>query len=369
MKILSIDTSMGACSAAVIDSDDPRPLAEAFLAMDRGHAEALAPMVSSVIEASGIALAEISRIAVTRGPGSFTGVRVGLAFARGLALSQGIPAIAIDTLSAIAANETAEQPLLVAADARNQEVYAAHFDAVRKLVSGPRVATAAQAADELPRHSLILGTAAEAVVRASGRSDLVISLAGRFPIAARFGYLAVGANAEEPSVPLYLRQPDAKPQTAKLRSASRLRFDPAPPSAAALLAEMHADAFPDGWTSAAFEDLLRMPGVVALLAFEHDEPVAFLLTRKAADEAEIITVGTRHAAGGRGIGGQLLMQQLAMLGETGVRQVFLEVAVSNRAALALYAKAGFREAGRRKAYYQRPEGPEDALILRKDLSS
>ena len=83
MKILSLDTAMAACSAAVVDTDAGSPLAAAFVPMERGHAEALPPMVSEVLQVAGLDIRHIDRIAVTTGPGTFTGVRIGLAFARG----------------------------------------------------------------------------------------------------------------------------------------------------------------------------------------------------------------------------------------------------------------------------------------------
>ena len=100
MKILALDTAMAACSVAVIDTARILPLASAYVPMERGHAEALAPMVQQAMRDSGLQFAEIDRIAVTIGPGTFTGVRIGLAMARGLGLARAIPVIGIDTLSA-----------------------------------------------------------------------------------------------------------------------------------------------------------------------------------------------------------------------------------------------------------------------------
>ena len=367
MKILSLDTAMAACSAAVLDTDSALPLAAAFRAMERGHAEALAPMVAEVMQESGLDFTHVDRIAVTTGPGTFTGVRIGLAFARGLGLARGVPVIGIDSLTAIAMNESAEAPLLVVSDARNEDVYAASFDAARRLLVPPHITTAARAADGLPDGALVIGTAKQSVLAASGRSGLALSGAGDIPVAARFGTLAAkGLPGAMPS-PLYLRAPDAKPQAAPLRKAGELRFETAGPSAAPVMAELHAEAFEECWTAGAFGDLLRMPGAAGLIALELGEPVAFLLTRSAADEAEIITIGTRPGAQRRGVARRLLEQGLAALSAQGLHQVFLEVAASNLAARNLYAALGFREAGRRKGYYRRMDGVEDAVVMRLEL--
>jgi len=221
MKILSLDTAMAACSAAVIDSDGGLPLAAAFAAMERGHAEALPPMVAEVIRQAGLGFSQIDRIAVTTGPGTFTGVRIGLAFARGLGLARGIPVIGIDSLSAIAANETRAAPLLVACDARNDEVYAACFDAAHTLIAAPHVTTAAQAAALAPAGSLVLGTAAQAVVAASDRKDLVVSLAGDLPAAARFAPLAATAVPGDMPSPSICARPTPSRKARPCESSAR----------------------------------------------------------------------------------------------------------------------------------------------------
>jgi tRNA threonylcarbamoyl adenosine modification protein YeaZ/ribosomal-protein-alanine acetyltransferase len=368
MRILSIDTAMAACSAAVVDTDQDVPLAAAFQAMERGHAEALAPMVAEVMRASGLAFSDIDRIAVTVGPGTFTGVRIGLSFGRGLGLVRGIPVIGIDSLSAIAANEASCGPLLVVSDARNDEVYAASFDEARQLISEPRVTTAAGAAEGLPPDALVIGTAKRSVLAMSGRSDLSVSPEGDLPDAARFARLAASATPGDMPAPLYLRAPDAKPQATPLRRAGTIAVEEVSATAAPLLASLHAEAFEIGWSAASFEELMGMPGAAAQLALDHGEPAAFLLTRRAADEAEIITIATRPQAQRRGVARQLLETALAELARLSVRHVFLEVAASNTAAIGLYQAMGFQEAGRRPGYYRRKHGTEDAIVMRRELS-
>lgn len=367
MKILSLDTAMAACSVAVIDTERPLPLAEASALMERGHAEALPPMVAEVMASSGLSFPDIDRIAVTIGPGTFTGVRIGLAFARGLGLALGIPVIGVDSLSAIAANEPSGVPLLVVSDARNEEVYAARFDADRKRLSGPELCAVASAAAGLPSGALVLGTGASAVIVASERDDISASSASMLPVASRFARLSAAAPPGPMPGPLYLRVPDAKPQTSPLRKINTLHFEAATRSSAPLLAALHHDSFAEGWKAGEFEELLNMPGAVAEVAMDDGEPVAFILTRSAADEAEIITIATRPQLQRRGVGSQLLKRHLESLSAKRIRHVYLEVAASNIAAQALYRSIGFLEAGRRKDYYARASGREDAIVMRKDL--
>lgn len=367
MKILSLDTAMAACSAAVIDTELALPLASAFVPMERGHAEALPPMVAAVMAQSGLDLSLIDRVVVTTGPGTFTGVRIGLAFARGLGLARGVPLIGIDSLTAIAANETANAPLLVVSDARNEEVYAAMFDSGRRMIKAPHVATAVAMAEDIPSETLVLGTGAAALFAASGRNDLGRSHAGDLPVAAQFARLAVARVPGAMPSPLYLRAADAKPQTSPLRKISNLTIQIAGAAASTLLSALHCEIFADGWTANSFADMLETPGTDAAIATEGSEPLGFIVTRRAADEAEIIIIGSRPSMQRRGVARRLLSYHMAQLAATGVRYLFLEVAASNMPAQALYTSCGFAEAGRRRGYYRRRDGVEDAIIMRREL--
>lgn len=369
MKILSLDTAMAACSAAVIDTECSLPLAAAFVAMERGHAEALPPMVADVMRRSGTVYSQLDRIAVTTGPGTFTGVRIGLAFARGLGLAGGLPVIGIDSLTAIAANEQAPVPLLVVSDARNGEVYAATFDGERKLAAAPHVTIASSAATEARPGSRVIGTAARGLIAGSSRSDLIVSSAGDLPDAARFGRLAEHVAPGSMPSPLYLRSPDAKPQQSALRKMSKLSIDAVGADASHVLSAMHGEIFEEAWSAEAFAGLMGSPGTAAMIAFDRGDPVGFLLTRSAADEAEIITIGTRPSVQRRGVARQLLERHVEELVSKGVQHLILEVAASNAPAQGLYSALGFREAGRRKNYYRRRDGTEDAIVMRREIGA
>ncbi len=126
MRLLAIDTALAACSAAVLDTAHGGMVASESLPMVRGHAEALMPLVARVIKASGLAFADLDRIVVTTGPGSFTGLRVGIAAARGFGLATKIPVVGVSTLSAYAAPYLGvdnKNPVLAAIDARPAHVF------------------------------------------------------------------------------------------------------------------------------------------------------------------------------------------------------------------------------------------------------
>ncbi|MFO1121590.1 MAG: tRNA (adenosine(37)-N6)-threonylcarbamoyltransferase complex dimerization subunit type 1 TsaB [Hyphomicrobiales bacterium] len=368
MRLLALDTSMAACSAAVFESERGRILAHRRVAMERGHAEALAPMIEAVLAEAGVTPAELDRIAVTAGPGTFTGVRIGLAMARGLGLALAVPVAGIDTLTAIAAAAPPDREILVTADARNGEVYAAAFAPGLARRFGPESMTVAEAARRLRPDSLVLGTAAAKVLALAPVAGCEHAPDLGLPDAAAFAALAARgpAPAGMPQ-PFYLRGADATAQALAPGGAPRVRA--ATVLDTELLAALHAECFEQAWTAAAFADLMAMPGTAVRLAYDATGPLALLMTRRAADEAEIITVATRPGARRCGLARQLVDDQCTELRAGGIATVFLEVAASNAAARALYEDLGFRPAGLRRGYYDRGGGlSEDAVVMRRHLA-
>ena len=148
MLILAIDTALEACAAAVLDTDAGELLAQESLLMKRGHAEALMPLIARVMRQADMPFAALDRIGVTTGPGSFTGLRVGIAAARGIALSAGKPAFGLTTLAAFAAPHVAADEnsgVTVAIDARHQHVYMQVFGPGGRAIVAPRIASAEDA--------------------------------------------------------------------------------------------------------------------------------------------------------------------------------------------------------------------------------
>jgi ribosomal-protein-alanine N-acetyltransferase len=140
---------------------------------------------------------------------------------------------------------------------------------------------------------------------------------------------------------------------------------------AAALAALHAASFRHGWSESEFERLLGDRSVFAQAARAdggRGRIIGFIVSRLAADEAEILTVAVRPAERGRGIASLLLNRHLPRLAALGAARVFLEVEDANRPALKLYARAGFAEVGRRPGYYRHGATGATALILRRDLA-
>lgn len=143
------------------------------------------------------------------------------------------------------------------------------------------------------------------------------------------------------------------------------------PGDAAALAALHRISFRHGWSEGEFERLLSERAAIAHVARAdggRGVVVGFVLSHCTGKEAEILLVALAPGERGRGVAAKILAKHLGRLAATGVREVFLEVDEGNAPALKLYARAGFREVGRRAGYYRKPEGAGSALILRRDLA-
>ncbi|MGA7489417.1 MAG: tRNA (adenosine(37)-N6)-threonylcarbamoyltransferase complex dimerization subunit type 1 TsaB [Xanthobacteraceae bacterium] len=221
MRVLAIDTALEACAVAMFDIARGGITASETLPMARGHAEAVMPLIARVMDAADIGFADLDRIAVTTGPGSFTGLRVGISAARGIALAAGKPAIGLSTLAGFAAPLIAEDDsthVVVAIDARHDQVYLQVFGLGGRTLVAPRIATlrdATRAAITGPAR--IVGSAANQVAAAwpkGAEPPLLVEHRS----APDIGWIArLGAAAEDGygrPKPLYLRPPDAQPQDA-----------------------------------------------------------------------------------------------------------------------------------------------------------
>jgi tRNA threonylcarbamoyladenosine biosynthesis protein TsaB len=371
MIVLAFDTAMAGCSAALFDTLKQEVLSERFIAMSKGHADAIAPLIHEIMGEAKLEFGELGLIGATTGPGTFTGVRTGMAMGRGLALSLGIPMIGMDTLSAIACNiQHLSGSVAVAVDARRGEIYFALFDRDLTMMHEPAVLLAEDAAGRLPDGVLnVLGTGAEALIDAAPGKAVIKSSAGDLPRASVFisRVAAMKPDAAAPE-PLYLRPPDAKPQERFAGIASAFTISPAPAEAANLLTSLYAECFDNPWSAADMARLVAMPGAIALVASEEGEPCAFLIARQAADEAEIIALGTRPFARRQGAARALVERLQAEILEKNARAIFIEVASSNEPGRRLYRGLGFISAGTRENYYEKPGGRrEDAIVMRKDL--
>jgi tRNA threonylcarbamoyl adenosine modification protein YeaZ len=222
MLILALDTCGENCAVAVAKTGDGlRMLARRTEAVGRGHAERLMPMIGEALAEAGLAYGDLERIAVTNGPGSFTGTRIGVAAARGLALALAIPAVGVSVLDALieAAGAEAGGLVVAALDARRGEIYAKAVRAGSTLALEAQVTTAAALAQAIAGLNgepvTLTGSAATSIAQMLGETGTIAAIAGKAASADIGTVAALGALGKSgtPPVPLYLRPPDAKPQT------------------------------------------------------------------------------------------------------------------------------------------------------------
>lgn len=211
MAVLAFDTSTAACSAAV--SRGGALLARRFQMMPRGQSEALMPMIVATMEEAAVAFAALEAVAVTVGPGAFTGLRIGLAAARGIALAAGLPLAGLLTTEAIAQGTAPEErrgrTLWVVVDAKRADVFAQPFDEDLAPLDVVRGMLPEELAAVATGPVLVAGDGAQRVLGLL--REAVESAAPGVPDAARFIGLAERRWRDGmalPPVPVYLRPPD-----------------------------------------------------------------------------------------------------------------------------------------------------------------
>lgn len=208
MILLAVDTCLDACSVALMDGETV--LAARSEPMHRGHQERLAPMVAALMSEAGVGFERLQRVAATVGPGSFTGLRVGLAFAKGISQALSIPLIGLGSLPALAAGRPGF--VCAAIDARRGQIYLQAFRDGAALMA-PDALAAETAAARLAE----LADGGAATLVGSGAPLLAPLLPGAAvetpegPDPVAVGRLALAVrDPAPPARPLYLRTPDAK---------------------------------------------------------------------------------------------------------------------------------------------------------------
>jgi len=219
MKLLAIDTSQAAVSACIM-GDDGGILARETLPMARGHAEVLLPLLERLSKAAAVPFSTLGRIAVVVGPGSFTGIRIGIAAGRAIGLAAGVPVVGVSSLAAFAAPLIGREGagvIAAAVDAKHGQVYVQGFTAKGQPLAVPRITNVRDAVRTLGAGPLVFaGSGATMMAIEAWSLGAQAEVAGEtitpdIAFVARLGVLADPATA--PARPYYLKPPDAKPQS------------------------------------------------------------------------------------------------------------------------------------------------------------
>jgi tRNA threonylcarbamoyladenosine biosynthesis protein TsaB len=217
MKLLAIDTASTLCAACVWDAGAARELGRSVEDIGKGHAERLMDVIARALAEADMTHADLGAITVSVGPGSFTGIRVGVAAARGLALALKIPALGVTTLSAIAEEARQTHPgrrIIASIDARRDELYVEDHAPGGGMLLGPEIVNVADAERLLPGLPPVLAGSGSAILAAFDQSGMATSAGGgaTADIAVYARLAAAGRVHGSPPKPLYLRGPDARPQ-------------------------------------------------------------------------------------------------------------------------------------------------------------
>jgi ribosomal-protein-alanine N-acetyltransferase len=352
----------------------------------QGHTRRLTPLVRSALERAGVAPGSLAWVAADLGPGSFTGVRVGLATAEALALATGAEACGASSLAALAHSVPAHRSLIVPlVPAGRRDLFAGFFRADARgtiaLVAAPRVGPVERVLLDVDETLPLLPRAAvrfvgpgvarerEALERArpgstalawrhEGLSARDLARAARAGIGPAAGLPGRGG----PLVPLYVRSAQAEERVRhQVSAAEPVTLRPFTREDVPVVAGIERAVFGDPWPASFFHGELAQPLVYATIAEREGEIAGYQVSWLGAGIGHLGNLAVVPGRRRRGIARRLVDDLLAHAAQAGVPAVALEVRVSNFAAQALYRAFGFRLAGLRRGYYR--DTGEDALVM------
>ena len=372
MKILVCDTSNQNASAGIYE--DGKEIAYELSFETRTHSETFMPLVHRVMEQANISHNDLDAYAVTVGPGSFTGIRIGLAAVKGMALAAGNPCISVSSTEALARsceNATAtakEETILVPAiDARNNRVFARVLeddtmktlipedaydadDLAKKIKNMPEVIYGTK------RQILVVGSGADVMKQAFERNNVHINV-----------YCAKGAAITPQGVaeaafanPVLISARDVKAAYCAVSQAERLRkadasdgykIRAAKEDDVDLIMGLEEGAIPHPWQKEEIEKLISEDNKLAFVTEKDGHIVCYIGCDIVLDEGNIGNLVTDEKERGKGLATAIMKHLLDSLKERGVKKVYLEVESTNTAALVVYKKCGFKSYNIRKGYF------------------
>ncbi len=392
MKVLAIESSGLTASVAVVE--ETRTVAEYTVDYKKTHSQTLLPMIDEVVRMTDLDLAEIDAIAVSGGPGSFTGLRIGSATAKGLGLALDKPLIHVPTVDGLAYQVYGCRDIICPImDARRNQVYTGiyTFSASAGKKEGTREV---DPVFQVLRMQMAIAVE-DLIRRLNNYNRPVVFLGDGVPVyremlsaglkvpysfapsymnrqrAAVVGALGIRyykAGKYETAMehqPEYLRQSQAERERAQREKTAKLVIRELKAEDAAAAAEIEYQSFPDPWSQNGILDTVSNLSTVCLLAEKAGKAVGYLFAYRAGDEAEIARIAVAGEQKRQGVG-KSLMRTLEEIGKKKqIRRLLLDVRKSNREARAFYEKMAFQEDGIRRGFYQDP--PEDAVLMSREL--
>jgi tRNA threonylcarbamoyladenosine biosynthesis protein TsaB len=371
-SLIAIETAGAVCGAALWIGG--KCVAEENRESGHGHAALLAPMIERIARQIGLPMATLGAVAATIGPGGFTGIRVGLAMARGLALGARCPAIGIDGFQRLAhsaqrAGKTLAERTLVVIDSRRAELFAALLDGRLRQIEAAFLTNDAVAAAKSLAATAILSDHPKAISWSAGPIPVLLQQ----PMAAAVGELALMRDGafRQPALPRYLRAPDVTTPSVPAKEPA-IGISRTGAQYASLLEDLHRRIFAPPWdrqwSVKSFLEVLAMPSATAWIITLDHAPVGFGIVQVAADQADLVLIGIVREARRQGLGRRLLDFMCRDAASRGAARMHLEHAADDGTAAAFYAGAGFKLAGTRQNYYANRSGARDAVVLVRELA-
>ena len=386
MKVLAIDSSGMTATVAVVE--DTQTIAEYTVNFKKTHSQTLLPMIDTMGKMIELDLKTIDAIAVAGGPGSFTGLRIGSATAKGLGLALEKPLIHVPTVDGLAYNLYGCQDIICPImDARRKQVYTGMYTFARRELEGSKetelVLDVLEAQNASPTDELIerLNIHGRPVVFL-GDGVPVYQDVIREKMRVPFSFAPASANRQRAAVvgalgiqyykegkfetamehqPDYLRVSQAERERAEKERKAVVSIRQMKVEDAAAIAEMEHQTFSDAWSEKAILDTLRNPKTICLVAEKIGKIVGYCIVYTADDEADIARIAVLKESRRFGIASELIHALDVICWENQIQIIMLDVRVSNDGARAFYEKHGFTQDGIRENYYKNPI--EDAILM------
>lgn len=360
MRLLALESASAAASVAVWE--DGAVKAEMTLCDGRTHSEKLLPLVEAALGALPLEVSDMDAVAVSVGPGSFTGIRIGVATANALAFAAGIPVIEVMTLEALACASSYPQTLALL-DARNGRAYAALYKNAA-LVWGPDALPFGEIAARIPDGTVAVGDVLKENAPELSRCVFIHACCA-YPRAGLVAQIAArkleAGETRAAAKPMYLLKPQAQRQLEAQTLAQGLACRPMRRDDIQAIAMLEKRIFASPWSENALLSELLNPRARYVVLERGGEIIAYAGCWLVYEEAHVNNVAVAPKYHRRGLGERIMRELARVVFSEGGTSMTLEVRASNGAAQSLYAKLGFTQRGRRKKYYS--DNQEDALVM------
>ena len=394
MRVLAIDSSGLTATVAVVE--ETQTVAEYTINYKKTHSQTLLPMIDEVVKMTELDLGTIDAIAVAGGPGSFTGLRIGSATAKGLGLALNKPLIHVPTVDGLAYNVFGcEDIICPIMDARRNQVYTGIYtfskkagekegrnlvEPVFQVIKRQMAVSIEELAERLNRYRrpvVFLGDGVPVYENVLAEKLTVpYSFAPAYmnrQRAAVVGTLAIQyyksgkfETAEEHR-PDYLRVSQAERERAQREKEAEIIVRELKVEDSAAVAEMEQQIFSDSWSEKSVLETVQQKQSVCFAAEKAGHLLGYLLAYHAADEAEIARIAVQKEARRQGAAGKLMQALEHYCEEHKMEKLLLDVRESNEAARSFYTKNGFVEDGIRQGFYVNPS--EDAVLMSRQLGA